>query len=133
MNIQRLRYLLAVSRVGSFTKAAATMHVTQPTISNGIAELESELGVQLFNRSGRDVELTIKGRTLVNYSIRIQDLLEEAGDRLANRKTGRGESFQFGSIDAAVIYLLPDILRRYMETHPDVELRVKVDPSRYLA
>jgi len=132
MNLQHLRYLLAVSRLGSFTNAAAAMHVTQPTISSGIAELESELGVRLFNRSGRQVELTIEGRTLVNYAIRIQDLVEEAGDRLTNRKAIRGESFQCGSIDAAVIYLLPDILRHYLARHPDVELSVQVAPSRYL-
>jgi DNA-binding transcriptional LysR family regulator len=132
MNLQHLRYLLAVSRAGSFTKAATAMNVTQPTISSGISELESQLGVKLFNRSGRQVDLTIEGRTLVNYAIRIQDLVEEAGDRLTSHEAARGESFQFGSIDAAVIYLLPEILRNYLAAHPDVELSVQVAPSRYL-
>jgi DNA-binding transcriptional LysR family regulator len=133
MNLQHLRYLLSVSRLGSFTSAAAAMHVTQPTISSGIAELESELGVKLFNRNGRQVELTIEGRTLVNYATRIQDLVEEAGDRLTSHKAVPGESFQIGSIDAAVIYLLPDILRKYLADHPDLEMSVQVGPSRYLA
>jgi DNA-binding transcriptional LysR family regulator len=132
MNLQHLRYLLAVSRTGSFTRAAAAMYVTQPTISSAISELESELGVRLFNRNGRDVELTIEGRTLVNYAIQIQDLVEEAGDRLSKKEPAAGEGFQFGSIDAAVIYLLPDILRAYLAGHPDVELSVQVAPSRYL-
>src|SRR6185295_5846257 len=132
MNLQQLRYLLAVSRLGSFTAAAGAMHVTQPTISNGIAELESELGVQLFNRSGRRVELTIEGRTLLNYAVRSQDLVDEVGDRLTKRNAAKGESFQFGSIDAAVIYLLPKILRGYLAAHPDVELSVQVGPSRNL-
>jgi DNA-binding transcriptional LysR family regulator len=133
MNLQHLRYLLAVSRTGSFTRAAAAMYVTQPTVSSGISELESELGVKLFNRSGRHAELTIEGRTLVNYAVQIQDLVDEAGDRLTNRKAAAGEGFQFGSIDAAVIYLLPEILRSYLAAHPDVELSVQVGPSRYLA
>jgi DNA-binding transcriptional LysR family regulator len=132
MNLQHLRYLLAVSRAGSFTNAALDMHVTQPTVSSGIAELESELGVQLFNRSGRQVELTIEGRTLLNYAVQIQDLIEEASDRLTNPHAARSERFQFGSIDAAVIYLLPDILRQYLTAHPDVELSVQVAPSQYL-
>ena len=132
MNLQNLRYLLAVSRNGSFTKAAGSMHVTQPTISSGIAELESELGVKLFHRIGRAVELTSEGRSLVNYAAQIQDLVEEAADRLTTRKSIHGEGFQFGSIDAAVIYLLPEILRNYLESHPDVELSVQVAPSRYL-
>src|SRR6185295_14045272 len=132
MNLQQLRYLLAVSRLGSFTGAANAMHVTQPTISNGIAELESELGVQLFNRSGRQMEMTIEGRTLLNYAVQIHDLVDEVGDRLKKRVAAKGESFQFGSIDAAVIYLLPQILRTYLATHPDVQLSVQVGPSRQL-
>jgi LysR family transcriptional activator of glutamate synthase operon len=133
MNLQHLRYLLAVSRVGSFTGAAAAMNVTQPAISGGIAELESELGVKLFHRHGRKVELTSEGRSLMNYAIRIQDLVEEAGHRLINRKTVQGETFQFGSIDAGAIYLLPDILRDYLAANPEVQLSVQVAPSRYLA
>jgi LysR family transcriptional regulator, low CO2-responsive transcriptional regulator len=133
MNLQHLRYLLAVSRTGSFTAAASAMFVTQPTISSGIAELESELGVQLFNRNGRQVELTIEGRALLNYATRIQDLVEEAGDRISKRTPAQGGGFQIGAIDAAVIYLLPSILRSYLGAHPNVELSVQVAPSRYLA
>ena len=133
MNLQHLRYLLAVSRLGTFTGAASAMNVTQPAISGGIAELESELGVKLFHRHGRRVELTGEGRNLMNYAIRIQDLVEEAGHRLINRRTTHGESFQFGSIDAGAIYLLPDILRDYLAANPEVHLSVQVAPSRYLA
>jgi DNA-binding transcriptional LysR family regulator len=133
MNLQHLRYLLAVSRLGSFTGAASAMHVTQPAISGGIAELESELSVKLFHRHGRKVELTSEGRSLLNYAVRIQDLVEEAGHRLTKRHTAHGDSFQFGSIDAGAIYLLPDILRDYIAANPEVQLSVQVAPSRYLA
>jgi DNA-binding transcriptional LysR family regulator len=133
MNLQHLRYFLAVSRLGSFTGAASTMHVTQPAISGAIAELESELGVQLFHRHGRKVEMTIEGRGLMNYAVRIQDLVEEAGHRLTQRKAAHGETFQFGSIDAGAIYLLPDILRDYLAANPGIQLSVQVAPSRYLA
>jgi DNA-binding transcriptional LysR family regulator len=133
MNLQHLRYLLAVSRLGSFTGAASAMNVTQPAISGGIAELESELGVRLFHRQGRKVELTIEGRSLLDYAVRIQDLVEEAGHRLTRRKPAAGQAFQFGSIDAGAIYLLPDILRGYLAANPDVHLSVQVAPSRYLA
>jgi len=133
MNLQHLRYFLAVSRLGSFTGAASTMNVTQPAISGAVAELESELGVRLFHRHGRKVELTIEGRGLMNYAVRIQDLVEEAGHRLTQRKTSHGETFHFGSIDAGAIYLLPDILRDYLAANPGIHLSVQVAPSRYLA
>jgi len=109
------------------------MHVTQPTISSGVSELETKLGVKLFNRGGRGVELTMEGRSLVNYAVQIQDLVEEASDLLSRGDGGGDEGFQFGSIDAAVIYLLPEILRAYIASHPDIALSVQVAPSRYLA
>ncbi|MBT4612235.1 MAG: LysR family transcriptional regulator, partial [Gemmatimonadetes bacterium] len=82
MNLQHLRYFLAVSRSNSFTQAARQLHVTQPTVSGGVAELEKELGVRLFHRAGRKVELTLEGRTLSNYALRIEDLVDEAQDRV---------------------------------------------------
>ena len=109
------------------------MNVTQPAVSGAIAELESQLGVKLFHRQGRKVELTIEGRNLNHYAIRIQDLVEEASHRLTHQAPDGGEAFQFGSIDAGAIYLLPDILRDYLAANPDVRLSVQVAPSRYLA
>jgi DNA-binding transcriptional LysR family regulator len=132
MNLQHLRYFLAVSRSNSFTQAARQLHVTQPTVSGGVAELEKELGVRLFHRAGRKVELTLEGRTLSNYALRIEDLVDEAQDRLSAGGPIAGDSFAFGAIDAAVIYLLPESLGRYTDLHPKIQLSIQVAPSRYL-
>ena len=74
----------------------------------------------------------MEGRTLVNYAMQIQDLVEEVEDHLQRRDVLPGEGFQFGAIDAAVTYLLPDILKDYMRAYPDVSLSAQVAPSRYL-
>ncbi len=132
MNLQHLKYFLAVSRTNSFSKAAREMHVTQPTVSSGVSDLEKELGVKLFNRGSRHVSLTMEGRTLVNYGVQIEDLVESTEDRLKRRDVLPGEGFQFGAIDAAVTYLLPEILKAYMEAYSEVALSVQVAPSRYL-
>lgn len=132
MNLHHLRYFLAVARTASFSQAARDNHVTQPTVSSGIAELERSMGVRLFNREGRRISLTMEGRTLVRYAMQIQDLAEEAEDRLNRRDVLPGEGFQFGAIDAAVTYLLPDILKAYIQAYPEVELSLQVAPSRYL-
>ena len=121
-----------MAQSGSFSGAAREMHLTQPTVSSGIAELEKTLGVKLFNRGSRHVELTMEGRTLVSYAMQMQDLVEEVEDRLQRRDLLPGEGFQFGAIDAAVTYLLPDILKDYMRTYPEVLLSAQVAPSRYL-
>lgn len=132
MNLQHLKYFLAVAREGSFSRAARELHVTQPTVSSGVADLERALGVRLFNRGNRHVGLTMEGRTLANYGMQIQDLVESTEDRLRRRDVLPGEGFQFGAIDAAVTYLLPDILKAYMRDFPNVALSVQVAPSRYL-
>ena len=132
MNLHHLRYFLAVTRTGGFTSAARSLHVTQPTVSTGVSELESSLGVRLFTRDSRRVDLTIEGRTLMAYAVQIEELLEEARERLHRPDTLQDEGFRFGAIDAAVIYLLPDILREYMGAFPLIELSAQVAPSRYL-
>lgn len=128
MTLQHLRYFLAVARTGRFTLAARQLHVTQPTVSSAIAELEQDMGVRLFHR-GRQVELTLEGRTLVDYAVQIEDLLDEARERVAGGSPQRGDSFRFGAIDAAVIYLLPEVLRAYVAEHPQVELAIEVGPT----
>ena len=65
MDLRQIEYVLAVVERGSFTKAAASMEVSQPSLSDGIRRLESELGVRLFHRLGRSIELTDAGRAFV--------------------------------------------------------------------
>ena len=132
MNLHHLRYFLAVARTGGFTPAARQLHVTQPTVSSGIGELERELGVRLFNRDSRQVSLTMEGRMLVGYAMQVEDLLEEVEGKLVRHEGVTGEGFQFGAIDTAVVYLLPDILKAYTRDYPNVEISVQVAPSRYL-
>ena len=82
MNFQHLRYFLTITRRGGFTQAARELNVTQPTVSSGISELERSLGIKLFKRDWRQVDLTPQGRTLMSYALQIEDLLEEAGQRI---------------------------------------------------
>lgn len=132
MNLQHLRYFLAVARTGGFTQAARLMNVTQPTVSSAVLELEKSMGVQLFNRDNRHVALTTEGRLLLSYAVQVEDLLEEASERLQRSDLEPGGGFQFGAVDAAVIYLLPEILKEYMRRYPGVVLKTQVASSRYL-
>lgn len=132
MNLYHLNTFLAVARSTSFTRAAEDLHLTQPTVSSGVSELEQSLGVKLFNRTGRSISLTMEGRLLVSYAEQIQDLATEAQDRIHHREVEPGESFRFGAIDAAVIYLLPEILEVYHARFSQVNISVQVDASRFL-
>lgn len=132
MNLHQLRTFLAVAHTGSFTAAAREVHLTQPTVSTGVADLERSMGVRLFNRSGRKTSLTLEGRQLLSYAERIQDLVTEARDRVGLGQVERMEGFRFGAIDAAVIYLIPELLAAYHQRFPEIEVTVQVDASRFL-
>ena len=75
MNLVQLKYLSAVATAGSFSKAAELCHVSQPTISNSIADLEGELGASLFRRTTRFVELTPFGMSIMGYVDNIFSLI----------------------------------------------------------
>ncbi|KJY16248.1 transcriptional regulator, partial [Streptomyces sp. NRRL S-444] len=74
LELRHLRYLLAVAEHGSFTRAAEELHVSQPTLSQQIRQLERTVGVQLLDRTGRAVRLTDAGATFLPYARRaLQD------------------------------------------------------------
>ena len=67
MNLNQLRYALAVAKTGSFTKGAEECFVTQPTLSNGLAQLEEEFGEKVFIRTTRTVSLTLFGKHILPF------------------------------------------------------------------
>ncbi len=68
MTIQQLKYVLAISEAGSLNKAAETLYIAQPSLTTSVQELEREIGITLFNRSGRGVSLTNDGLEFVRYA-----------------------------------------------------------------
>src|SRR6185503_10546926 len=78
IELRHLRYFLAVAEEAHFTKAAAKLHVTQPTLSHQIRQLEGQLNLPLFDRIGRRVKLTSAGELLLPHARRVIRELEEA-------------------------------------------------------
>ncbi|WP_268603244.1 LysR family transcriptional regulator, partial [Escherichia coli] len=68
MLLRHIRYFLAVAEQGNFTRAAEALHVSQPTLSQQIKQLEDALGAPLFDRSGRRVQLTDAGEAWMRYA-----------------------------------------------------------------
>ena len=70
MDLTRLRYFSAVAQAGSFSRAAAALHLSQPALSRQVLLLETELGQRLFERTGRGAQLTESGAALLEHAIR---------------------------------------------------------------
>lgn len=121
MELRVLRYFLAVAREKKFTRAAEQLHVTQPTLSRQIAELEAELGVKLFTRSSHNIVLTEEGMMLKR---RAQEILSLA-DRTKRDFIGRQEELKgtvaVGSGEFLSTRLLTDCMTAFRRIHPLVK------------
>ena len=97
MELRVLRYFAAVVDEGSITDAAKVLHVTQPTLSRQLAQLEAEMGVPLFTRGRSGIELTDRGAVLHRYALDILALAEKAAEEVAMpaSRSSRGLSSPF--------------------------------------
>jgi len=122
MELRHLRYFVAVAEELHFSRAAARLHIAQPPLSQQIRHLERELGVALFSRTRRRVELTAAGRAFLEESRRVLGQAERAA-RIAQR-VGGGEVGQLaiGFVPSADLDLLPRVLGAWHARFPDVEL-----------
>ncbi|MCE2818451.1 MAG: LysR substrate-binding domain-containing protein, partial [Ilumatobacteraceae bacterium] len=121
---QQLRYLVAIADAGTFGAAADEEFVSQPALSAQIKELERKLGVTLFERSSRGALLTTQGSEVVE---RARIILREMND-LVGTTHYEGERLRgrigLGVIPTLAPYVLPDVVRSVMTTHPDAELHI---------
>lgn len=130
--IPQLTYLREVERAGSFTAAADRLGVSQPALSQSLADLERRLGAPLFERAGRHRVLTEAGREVLRASAEVFTRLEVLRDHLAAGTRGEAGTLRVGMIDAASLYLLPHSIRAFRDAHPAVDLRLRVDSSEVL-
>lgn len=132
MTLQQLRYFLAVTRHGSFTKAAEEEGVAQPSLSQQILRLEKELGAPLFERSGRKIRLTPCGEALLPYARQLLEEIEDAQSavrRLIDRPCG---PLRVGCIPTVTPYLLAPLLPGFKLAFPEIELRLHEDITAHL-
>ena len=126
MELQQLRYFVAVADLRNFTRAAEQCFVAQPSLSQQIAKLERSLGKQLFERGGRKVTLTEAGEWLYERAVSILASVEDATERIS--KTGESEGrVRVGAIPTVAPYLLPSVLRRFRRSHRQVQINVQED------
>ena len=121
---QQLRYLVAIADAGTFGAAADEEFVSQPALSSQIKELERKLGITLFERSSRGALLTTQGAEVVE---RARVILREMND-LVGTTHYEGEQLRgrigLGVIPTLAPYVLPDVVRSVMSTHPKAELHI---------
>src|ERR687893_249423 len=133
MTLQQLTYFLAAAEHGSFTAAADVLHLARPSVSEQIAHLEAELGVALFVRAGRRLELTDAGRLLRPEAERTLAAAGEAADVVQRARTLTGGTASLGTFSTAHHLLLPGLIEDFVRRHPQVAVRVVGENSVQLA
>ncbi|MEO0973886.1 MAG: LysR family transcriptional regulator, partial [Pseudomonadota bacterium] len=123
LSLRQLQYVIAVDEMRNFRRAAELCHVSQPSLSAQLAQLEDALGVRVFERSRRQVLPTTAGEEIIRRARRVlleADDLLEAAQRLGDPLAG---TLRVGVIPTVSPYLLPDTAPRITEAHPQLTIR----------
>ena len=124
MDLRLLEYFLAVARTGNITRAAEQLHVTQPTVSRQLAELEEMLGSPLLIRGKRQVTLTEAGVLFQQRAEEIITLLDKTRRDLADQRDLVGGTVALGCVESCASRLLPDRLGAFSRLYPQVRYEI---------
>src|SRR2546422_915813 len=127
MNFRHLRAFVMIADVGGFARAAARLNVSQPALSRQIHALETELGLPLFDRIRRRVQLTSEGEDLLRRSRRLLAEADSLGERARSLKSGETGILRVGATPQTIENLIADFLTHYRRRHPGVEVHLVED------
>lgn len=129
LTFRQLRVFAEVARNLSFARAAAALHLTPPAVTMQVKELEANVGLALFAREGRKVTLTHAGEYFLVYARRLLATLKDADDAMGRFKRVEGGTLSVGLVSTAK-YFVPQLLARFREEHPGVEIKLSVCQNR---
>jgi DNA-binding transcriptional LysR family regulator len=127
MNLRNLRAFAMIVDVGGFARAAERLHLSQPALSRQIHALEAELGVPLFDRIGRRVQLTSQGEDLLQRSRRLLAEAESLSERARELKRGETGILRVGATPQVIENLLAPFMIKYRARHPGAEVHIVED------
>lgn len=131
MDIKQLRYFIALAEEKQVTSAARRLHMSQPPLSQQLKLMESELGVLLFHRNGRHLEMTASGKTLYEHALTITRLMEEAKEEVRESGTDIRGKLSIG-VNTLSDPGLPGALSRFREQYPKVTFKIQQNETNTL-
>lgn len=121
MDLRVLNYFLTIAKEGNITHAAELLHITQPTLSRQLRDLEDELGVSLFIRGNRQITLTDAGMLFQQRAEELVTLLEKTRRDLSEQRDLVGGTVSIGCVESSVSRVLPQVLTGFAQQHPMVQ------------
>ncbi|WP_128895324.1 LysR family transcriptional regulator [Longirhabdus pacifica] len=132
MELRHMRYVLNIAEQKNFSRAAEQLHIAQPSLSQQLAKLESELGVTLFKRSTNRVELTPAGEVFIKRSEKILDLVLALTNELEDMSGMKKGKLTIGSLPITGSYILPKVLPSFQQRYPGIEINLVEEASSTL-
>lgn len=125
VNLELYRVFYTVAKLGSSTRAAEELFISQPAVSQAIKQLESQLGTTLFNRTHMGMELSLQGGKLIFKKVeQALQLLDEAENMLSELKTTATGTIRIGATDAIFSYVLADKIVKFNAKYPAVKIEL---------
>lgn len=121
MNLMHLKYFVELARTHHYTKAAERLCITQPSLSHAIAQLEAEVGVPLFEKTGRNTVLTRFGEQFLSYAESALKTLDDGVTALQKGAKGEG-TIRLGLIRPAGISFVPGLAEKFLQENPDKDI-----------
>lgn len=125
MNLQQLRYVVAVNRFRNFAKAVESCNVSQPTLSAMLQKLEEELDIRIFERSNKSVTPTTAGEKIIRQAETALLEIDRIGEIVLEGKGQIGGKFALSVGPTIAPYILPKFIKKYRESFPSVELSIQ--------
>jgi DNA-binding transcriptional LysR family regulator len=120
---------MALVEAGSFTRAAAKLSLSQPSLTKRIQNLEEAVGSRLVNRGATGISLTPEGQIIYGYAKRTIRLREDAKERVVRHKAQESGHIYVSASTIPATYILPRLLSRLKHTHPDIRVRMQMHDS----
>ncbi|WP_179122308.1 LysR family transcriptional regulator [Caloramator quimbayensis] len=125
MDIRALQSFIMLANTLNFTRAAELMYISQPSLSKQIVNLEDELGVPLFKRNKRGVELTVYGKVFLNDAKEIINQWEKSINHIEQVKYGDNGFVRIGFIRDFPIKIVPESIKLFTKENPEVNIKLK--------
>lgn len=124
MDIRVLNYFVTIVQTKSISNAANTLHVTQPTLSRQIKDLEEELDTILFHRGSREIQLTDDGQYLYNRAIEILALVEKTENNIRKSEEISGEIY-IGAAETHSLDIVATVIKKMTDQYPEIRIHIR--------
>jgi DNA-binding transcriptional LysR family regulator len=131
--LHQLEIIKAIDKKKNFTKAASLVHLSQPSLSKQIKNLEKNFDLSFINRDHHEISFTEAGRIFLKYADKILELCEEISRIVDSLKNCEQGTFVVGASQTIGTYFMPKVLTVFIQKYPQINLKVEVDSTRLIA